>query len=125
MSKNYANNISDEARKRGAVNSVQRRAEKRNARRAQVKIMLDAGLSKSEIARRCGVHYETIRSDIAAIQHQHQRQSFSVSIVDAIFQAVRKEIAGEITTLEAREEVEKLIDLAIELKNEKSDENAT
>ena len=113
----YQDNIPEEARKRGVKNSLKARVQKRNARLAQVKIMLDAGLSKAEIARRCDVHYETIRRDIAEIQHKPR---LNASITDAILQTARKEIASEITTLEARDEIEKLIDLAIDLK-EKSD----
>ncbi|MDE0400312.1 MAG: hypothetical protein OXL96_21160 [Candidatus Poribacteria bacterium] len=114
----YQNNISPAARMKGVNNSLKARVEKRNARLAQVKIMLDAGLSKAEIARRCGVHYETIRRDIAEIQHKPRR--LNASITDAILQAARREIDGEITTLEAREAIDELIDLAIDLAKELS-----
>lgn len=63
-------------------------------------------------------HHETIRLNVTEIEHKPR--ALSVSVTDTILQAARREISGEITTLEARKEIEKLINLAADLK-EKDD----
>lgn len=112
MSKtNVGKNLTDEGRKKGREKAIRRRVEARNGRRAQVKIMRQQGKSKAEISRFFGVSWETINRDCKELESQSKR-AFGVSIVDAIFAVIRREIAGKISTLEAREEVEQLIDLA-------------
>ena len=113
----YANiheNLTPEARKRGREAGLRRRNEKRHARIAQVQLMITQGLSKAEIARRLGVSNETIRRDCKTFEENPV--SVATSIIDAVFVVVRDESAGEISTIDARQQVQDLIGLAI--KNE-------
>ena len=110
--KNVHKNLTPTARKRGRDIGIQRRAEKRHARIAQVQLMRTQKLSKAEIARRLGVSDETIRRDCKTFEESPR--SVATSIIDAIFVVVRNHEQGEVATVDARQQVQDLISLAIE-----------
>lgn len=95
-------------RTQGREQGTRTRRERATARQAQVKIMLEQGKTKAEIARHFKVAWETIARDCKAIAKQTPRATVS-SIVDGVLAITRKEVTGEISTLEAREQIETLI----------------
>lgn len=109
---NVHKNLTPAARKRGRDASLQIRKERQNARIAQVKLMLLQGLKKSEIAQRLGVSDETIRRDCKTFE-ESTLPPVADSIIDAVLIVVRDEVAGKLSTLDARQQVQDLIEFAV------------
>jgi len=109
---NVHKNLTPAARKRGRDTAIQRKQERRNARIAQVQLMRVQGLNKSEIGRRLGVSDETIRRDCKTFENT-THPSVTDSLIDAVFIIVRDEIAGKLSTIDARQQVQHLIEFAV------------
>ena len=108
--KHVAKNLTAADRKKGRQVGLQVKQEKRNARIAKVKLLRAQRVSKSEIARRLGVSDETVRRDCKTFEGK-PTQPVATSVIDAIFTIVHNEIAGNITSSEARQQVKELIAL--------------
>ena len=111
--KNVHKNLTPAGRKKGREVAHQVKAEKRNARIAKVKLLRAQRVSKSEIARRLGVSDETVRRDCKTFEEKTTRP-IATSIIDAVFTIVHNEIAGNITSDEARQQVKELIELTVQ-----------
>lgn len=66
--RNAAKNLTEEGRQLGLKRSLDARRSKQAQRRQKVRKMIEAGVSKSEMARRLGVGRDTIQRDCAAIE---------------------------------------------------------
>ena len=98
----------------GGKISGQNRRLKQNARILKVKQMRDQDMSKAEIARILGVHYETILRDCKTFEDSTSIQ-IEVEVIDAVLEIARREVRGEITTLEARQEIQDFLALLIKM----------
>ena len=107
---NVHKNLTPAARRKGREIALHAKQEKRNARIEQVKLLRIQRVSKSEIARRLGVSDETVRRDCKTFEGKPTRL-IATSVIDAIFTIVHNEIAGNITSSEARQQVKDLIAL--------------
>ena len=108
--KHVAKNLTAADRKKGRDTGIRKKQERRDARIEQVKLLRIQRMSKSEIARRLGVSDETVRRDCKTFEEE-PTPPVAASIIDAIFTIVHNEIAGNITSGEARQQVKELIAL--------------
>ena len=69
------NNLTDEGRQKAAAKTNRIIAERRAKRQEKVKVLLDEGLPKNEIAKRLDVRPETISRDIRALKQKENYES--------------------------------------------------
>lgn len=97
----------------GGKNSGEKRRLKQSLRIMRVHKMRTVDrMSKAAIARQLGVSYETILRDCKTFEDsEHSERRLWISVIDAVLEIARREVAGEITTLEARDEIGGLIEI--------------
>ena len=100
---------------RGGKNSGEKRRLKQSLRIMRVHQMRTVDkMSKADIARTLGVAYETILRDCKTFEDsENSERRLWISVIDAVLEIARREVAGEITTLEARDEIGGLIELIL------------
>lgn len=96
---------------RGGKNSGEKRRLKQSLRIMRVHKMRTVDkMKKADIARALGVAYETILRDCKTFEdNENSERRLWISVIDAVLEIARREVAGEITTLEARDEIGGLI----------------
>lgn len=109
MEKSKHRGFSDAERKRGRDIAIARKQENASARRAQVHVMLAKGTSKAEIARHFNVSWETINRDSKIIAEDAGTPAAVLSVVEGVLNVARRELRGEITSLEAKDMIEQII----------------
>ena len=60
--------LTQEDRRTGASNSLDKRRKQQAERRKEVKRLFDTGMPKAEIARQLGVSYKTVFSDLKCVE---------------------------------------------------------
>ena len=118
--KKRARGFTADEQAKGRDIAINKRKATARERQAQVAIMLDAGKPKAEIARHFGVSWETVNRDSKAIATETPR-GVVTGVIDSVLAITRQEVAGEMTTLEARAQIQRLIERAVDAEKENAD----